>query len=66
MVLAAGTRKAPTKQQETADAQSIQNVNNIQTETQAFPLPIWAVGLGILLLLAGIITVLKKVRSREL
>ncbi len=60
VTVAAGTKKAATNQQETQTAQEVQNVNLNQTEQQAFPLPFWAIGLGIVVLIGGIFAVVRK------
>lgn len=60
VTVAAGTKKAATNQQETQTAQEVQNVNLNQTEEQAFPLPFWAIGLGIVVLIGGIFAVVRK------
>ena len=63
VTVAAGTRKATKKTQEKIDAQEVQNVNINQTETQGFPLPFWAIGLGILVLIGGIFAAVRKSKS---
>ncbi len=60
VTVAAGTKKAATNQQETQTAQEVKNVNLNQTEEQAFPLPLWAIGLGIVVLIGGIFAVVRK------
>ena len=60
VTVAAGTNKAATNQQETQTAQEVQNVNLNQTQEQAFPLPLWAIGLGIVVLIGGIFAVVRK------
>ncbi len=61
VTVAAGTSKATT-QQETS-AQEVQNVNTTQTEQPSFPLPIWAIGLGVLVIIGGIFAVARRIRS---
>ncbi|MGB3759510.1 MAG: hypothetical protein WBA07_24605 [Rivularia sp. (in: cyanobacteria)] len=60
VTVAAGTKKAATNQQEIQTAQEVRNVNINQTQQQAFPLPFWAMGLGGLVLIGGIIAVVRK------
>ncbi|MEM6753265.1 MAG: hypothetical protein AAF630_09875 [Cyanobacteria bacterium P01_C01_bin.38] len=60
VTVAAGTNKAATNQQETQTAQEVQNVNLNQTEEASFPLPIWAIGLGIVVLIGGIFAVVRR------
>ena len=60
ITVAAGTKKAATNQQETQKSQEVQNVNLNQTEEQAFPIPFWAIGLGVVVLVGGIFAVLRK------
>ena len=60
VTVAAGTRKATANQQETVDAQEVQNINTTQTEEQAFPSPFLIVGLGALVIIGGIFAVMRK------
>ena len=60
VTVAAGTKKATTNRQETQIAQEVQNVNLNQTDELAFPLPFWAIGLGIVVLIGGIFAVVRK------
>ncbi len=60
VTVAAGTKKAATNQQEIQTAQEVRNVNINQTQQQAFPLPFWAIGLGIIVLIGGIFAVVRK------
>ena len=60
ITVAAGTRKATTNQQQTADPQNIKNVNNNQTDQVGLPLPFWAIGFGVLILIGGIFVVVRK------
>ncbi|MBV6622284.1 MAG: hypothetical protein KI793_04890 [Rivularia sp. (in: Bacteria)] len=67
VTVAAGTNKSTNQsnnnQQETQTSQEIKNVNTIQTEEQTFPLPIWAIGLGALVIIGGIFAVMRRGRS---
>jgi hypothetical protein len=60
VTVAAGSNKAATNQQETQVTQEIQNVNLTQTEEASFPLPLWAIGLGIVVIIGGIFAVVRK------
>jgi len=63
ITVAAGTTKAPANQQQTQNTQEVKNVNINQTEEPSFPLPFWAMGLGIVVIIGGIFTILRRVRS---
>ncbi|MEO1431557.1 MAG: hypothetical protein AAFV71_21360 [Cyanobacteria bacterium J06633_8] len=63
VTVAARTNKSKNNQQPTITAQEVKNVNTVQTEEQAFPLPIWAIGLGVLVIIAGIFAAMRRGRS---
>lgn len=60
VTVASGTRKTTSNQQQTQAAQEVQNVNINQTEEQGFPLPVWAIGLGIVVIIGGIFAVVRR------
>ncbi len=60
VTVAAGTNKITTNQQETPVSQEVQNVNLNKTEEQVFPIPFWAIGLGIVVLVGGIFNLVRK------
>jgi hypothetical protein len=60
VTVAAGINKAATTQQETQNTQQVQNVNATQTEEASFALPIWAIGLGALVIVGGIFALMKR------
>ncbi len=50
-------------QQVITNQQEMQNINSLPTEKQGFPSPFWFMGLGALVIIAGIFTLIKKAKS---